>query len=187
MTVYVAHRTGGRRFGPTALGATALGVTSLGGTAACAASPGPGPLPASRIGGYPRLAPLGGPTRYQRVGDDRRTRPPAGLVPSHRSAVVTACPAGSSADGYRMGRWARLSMTLVVTAAILVAALLLAFRPVTVPTRFVTVQAGDTLASIVGRDLVGTDRAEAIALVESLNGLDGPAVEVGTVLRIPAG
>jgi LysM repeat protein len=86
-----------------------------------------------------------------------------------------------------MGRWARLAMTLVVAAAVVVATLTLVLRPTSVPTRFVTVKPGDTLASIAVGALPDLGRADALAVIESLNGLDGPTVQVGAVLRVPTG
>jgi hypothetical protein len=125
--------------------------------------------------------------RYPRVGDARGTRPTAGTVRHRNRVTVTSCPPGSAAGGYRMGRWARLAMTVVVTAAIVVATLTVLLRPAAVPTQFVTVQPGDTLASIAVRALPDLDPADAIGVVESMNGLDGATVQVGAVLRVPAG
>jgi LysM repeat protein len=125
--------------------------------------------------------------RYRRVVGPRRTRPVSGTVAHRNRVTVGPCPPGSASGGYRMGRWARLAMTVVVVSAVVVATLTLVLRPTSVPTRFITVQPGDTLASIAVSALPGLDRADAIAVVESLNGLDAPTVQVGAVLRVPAG
>jgi len=103
-----------------------------------------------------------------------------------RPVEAPICPPGTSAGGYRMGRWARLSMTLVVTAALIVGSLTVALRPASEPTRLVTVQPGDTLLSLVLRDMPDSDPATAMQQVARLNTLAG-GVEVGSVLRIPAG
>jgi len=86
-----------------------------------------------------------------------------------------------------MGRWARLSMTVVVVAALVVGSLTVALRPAFEPTRLVTVQPGDTLLSVVLRDMPDTDPAAAMRQVARLNALATDGVEAGSVLRIPAG
>jgi hypothetical protein len=110
-----------------------------------------------------------------------------GASAPRRPTDRSTCPPGAAAGGYRMGRWARLSMTVVVTAAIVVGSLTAALRPAEAPTRLVTVQPGDTLLTLVLRDLPDTDPAAAMQQVARLNSLGDGGVEVGTVLRIPAG
>ncbi len=184
MTVQAITRTGGRRYGPTALAARAhrdaapardedvriVGRGYAGDPCTAVAPP--------RVDRTTR--------RVRRVGQDS-TRPRSGMVDYARPPAAATCHQGSAAGPYRMGRWARLSMTLIVTAAIIVGALTVLLRPDSMSTRFVTVQPGDTLASIAQRDMSGWDPARAMAEIASLNHLERPAVRAGTVLRIPAG
>ncbi len=100
--------------------------------------------------------------------------------------AITNCPPGSAAGGYRMGRWARLAMTLVVTAALVVGTLTLLAGGGGDPTRLITVGPGETLLSVALREVPGTDPAWAVARIRELNELDGRSVPVGVVLRIPA-
>lgn len=184
MTVQVIQRSGGRRFGPTALAAQARPVVIPPPARPADLRRGLG-VPGDR--GVPGIA---APRRSAAVPVRGRagrayTRPPAGLAERGRSVVGSRCQDGSTEATYRMGRWARLAMTLVVTAAVVVGTLTVLLRPGSAPTRFVTVQPGDTLASIAVSDMPGWDPAAAVARIESLNGLDGAEVPVGTVLRIP--
>ena len=177
MATQVIHR-GGRRFGPSALAAQGRRSAD-----ALTRMPRAGGVPPVPPGWAAAVAP---PVRRQRPVSRRRAGPRIG-GPDHGSLRAgTVCTDGSAPGTYRMGRWARLSMTVVVTAAIVVGTLTLALRPTATPTTFVTVQPGDTLMSIVARDMPGWDPAAAIGELEALNGLGGPAVPVGAVLRVPA-
>lgn len=86
-----------------------------------------------------------------------------------------------------MGRWERLGMTAVVAAAVIIAALtVLGGR--SVPTGdVVTVRPGDTVGTIVLRELPDMDPVRAMELVEAMNGLSDSVVPVGATLRLPAG
>ena len=77
-------------------------------------------------------------------------------------------------------------MTIVVVAAVVVAAVTLA-RPATASTRLVTVLPGDTMTSLVLREAPGMDVARAAEVVEQLNGLASPTVSSGMRLLFPAG
>lgn len=98
------------------------------------------------------------------------------------------------AAGYRLGRWARLSITLTV----LLVGLLFATGALPVgsgqdPTAIahVTVHPGDTLWSIAGAAMPGTDTGAVVERIRDLNGLDalgpGAVLPVGLELAVPAG
>ena len=86
-----------------------------------------------------------------------------------------------------MGRWARLGMTITVTAAIVVGALTLIGHSGAPRTQFVTVEPGDTLWSVAGRAAPDQDPRDVIAQMMALNGLRDSDVVVGEVLRVPVG
>ncbi|MBN9611349.1 MAG: hypothetical protein BGO26_11005 [Actinobacteria bacterium 69-20] len=100
-------------------------------------------------------------------------------------AGAVRCPAGSSREGYRFGRWERLAMTIVVTAALIIAAIVIA-NPAARPTREVTVMPGDTMASFILREVPGMDITRAAAMIEDLNGLGDSSVRAGMRLIVPA-
>ena len=186
MATQVMARSGGRRFGPTALAMQSHRAVPGRATLLSDLRPDarpdrerPSGVPVPRQGSGARTAPR------RPLGD--ATRPPMGASAPRRPTDRSTCPPGAAAGGYRMGRWARLSMTVVVTAAIVVGSLTAALRPAEAPTRLVTVQPGDTLLTLVLRDLPDTDPAAAMQQVARLNSLGDGGVEVGTVLRIPAG
>lgn len=86
-----------------------------------------------------------------------------------------------------MGRWARLGMTITVTAAIVVGALTLIGHGGAPRTQLVTVEPGDTLWSVAGRAAPELDPRNVIAQMMTLNGLRDSDVVVGEVLRVPVG
>lgn len=187
MAVQMIHRSGGRRYGPTALNADGGVGTKL---------EDHGPNRVDRPGGSPlarHAPPAGGAPSLPGTASvsPRLVRPltrPAGAPLGYVGRVPMAdCPTGSSSPGYRMGRWTRLSMTIVVTAAVIVAAVTVLVHPAAPATAFVTVQPGDTLVSIAHQVAPRLATSDAVTLLESLNGLDAPSVEVGMVLRVPAG
>lgn len=127
---------------------------------------------------------------------------PAGsrvLLPSQggRRAAVTAverargrrlagpveCPASAPERGYRMGRWERLGMTVVVAAA-LVVGLVTFFKPAD-PGREIVVGPGDSMLSVVLREMPEVDPARAAELIEAANGLADGTLAPGMVLSIP--
>lgn len=113
---------------------------------------------------------------------DRATaeRPPVG--PSPRRVVEPG-----QREGYRIGRWGRLTLsvlalaTLVLIAARLVAGLTAAaMAPVDV-----TVRPGDTLWSIAAQAAPDRDPRAVIDEIRELNQVSGDTVRVGEVLRVP--
>ncbi len=114
-------------------------------------------------------------------------RPPSGLLPStsRTSATVSA---GSDhlahLVGYRMGRLARLTTTvLTVAAAAILIRSLLAPSPETtvVPVRVV---AGDTLWSIAAMAQPAAETGLVVRQIEEMNGLDSDVLAVGTLLQV---
>ncbi len=93
---------------------------------------------------------------------------------------------GRASDGYRMDRWARLSLTVTVlaTAVIVIAALTAG----SASPRFVdvTVTPGDTLWSIASTSAPDRDPRAVIHEIQELNQISGDVLPVGVVLRVPA-
>jgi LysM repeat protein len=88
--------------------------------------------------------------------------------------------------GYRMGRWARLSLTVTVLAtAVVVVAALTAGSP---SSRLVdvTVGPGDSLWSIATSSAPDRDPRAVIDEIRQLNDVSGEVLPVGVVLRVPA-
>ena len=108
-----------------------------------------------------------------------------GRVIGMRPGGAVGCPPGSRREGYRLGRWERLAMTIVVTVALVVVAITL-LRPVAPATRVVTVLPGDTMTSLVLREVPDMDVTRAAELIEELNGLTGATVSPGMRLAVPA-
>ena len=147
----------------------------------------------------PRVAPTGAPRspRPPRIsGPDverrrsrtvARSRPPIALPSSAPARLLPVeCPASDDGPGYRLGRWARLSLTLttLATAVLLVVSLLPASST---GVRSVTVRPGDTLWSIASTAAGDSDPRGVVEQIRALNGLDdGPLVE-GMQLRVPLG
>ncbi len=129
-------------------------------------------------------------TRARTASGARASGPrnrPSALVAHRRPAPpAAACAVEDTEQPYRMGRWARLGMTVIVVAAIIVGSITIAWHPASTPTVPVTVAPGESLQSIVVRDLPDRDPADAIRLVQQINGLASPVVPAGTVLQIPA-
>lgn len=95
------------------------------------------------------------------------------------------CPRRAPREGYRLGRWERLAMTVVVLGALVVVGMTV-LRPVTPATQVVTVRPGDTLVSLIARELPGADMARAAELIEQMNGMRGADVTAGMRLVLPA-
>ena len=145
-------------------------------------------------GGRPSPAPGRTPESPAPSRRARRRRPEADRGPgtatvgvSPSTAGATPCPA-EEADPveYRIGRWARLALTLTAAAAVLVVAL--ALVPSTASPRMVdvTVGPGDTLWGIATAAAPEQDPRAVIAEIERLNGLTSDTVRIGDVLRVPA-
>jgi hypothetical protein len=109
------------------------------------------------------------------------------LPPAAAARVLPAeCPASDDGPGYRLGRWARLSLTLttLATAVLLVVSLLPASST---GVQSVTVRPGDTLWSIASAAAGDADPRGVVEQIRALNGLtDGPLME-GMQLRVPLG
>lgn len=105
---------------------------------------------------------------------------------------VRCSGARPAAVGYRLSRWARLSITLsVVTVGLLLAsgALPLGMSSGSSTTVTVTVHPGDTLWSIVGQVAPNSNTGDVVQRVRELNHLDdlgpGAALPVGLDLLVP--
>ena len=97
-------------------------------------------IAAGRVGLAGRVDP-GTPAAVATRGDRSNVRP----------QLAPGCPEPLPAGpGYRMGRWARLGMTLTVTLAVVVAAATLLGRSGSPASDLVTVEPGDTLWSVAG-------------------------------------
>jgi LysM repeat protein len=88
-------------------------------------------------------------------------------------------------EGYRMGRWARLAITVTVLAAVVVVTVSLAAG--SAPSRLVdvTVGPGDTLWSIASEAAPDRDPRAVIDEIQELNNVPGTVLPVGVVLRVP--
>lgn len=182
---------GGRRYGPTALAHATAGQTGVQQRRRIESS---GPhgsagavigvaIPAGRTSGAPTVVPV---RRVMRTV--HRRRPPSGLVASRPFAGATPCPmVAQGASGYRMGRWARLTMTLTVLAAGVVVAITAATGQSVSATALVTVQGGDSLWSIATQADPDRDPRDVIDEIRTLNHLTGDVLPIGIVLRVPAG
>lgn len=140
----------------------------------------------------PFAAPVRKPAIPARLPERRRprtvsrTRPPIAPLAVAPARVLPAdCPVSDDGPGYRLGRWARLSLTLTtVAAAVLLVMSLLPASSTGV--RSVTVQQGDTLWSIATDAAGEGDPRGVVDQIRALNGLgDGPLVE-GMQLQVPA-
>lgn len=126
-----------------------------------------------------------------RVPADRR--PPSSVVaqrPMVPAAARARCEQTRQDPGFRLGRWARLT----ITASVLVVGLLFATgalpvgSPPAVATQSVTVHAGDTLWSIARSAAPGQDVRLVVDRIRDLNGLTQlDALPDGMVLVVPAG
>lgn len=128
-----------------------------------------------------------------------RRRPPSGSV-SPRALLALpdrgGCvdPVEQPSGGYRIGRWARLTITisvLVVGLLFATGALPIGAASDSVATAHVTVRAGDTLWSIAASAAGDGNVAEVVERIRQLNELDrlgrGAALPVGLELEVPAG
>lgn len=88
-------------------------------------------------------------------------------------------------DGYRMGRWARLAITVTVLAAAAVLAVSLTAGAAPARLVDVTVGPGDTLWSIATGAAPDRDPRAVIDEIRELNDVPGTVLPVGVVLRVP--
>jgi len=100
-----------------------------------------------------------------------------------RPAVVDTEP---EIDGYRLGRWARLALTLTVvaTAAIVIGLLAAGSAPQVLVD--VTVGPGDSLWSIASETAPTRDPRAVIEEIKQINGVTSDVLPIGVVLRVPA-
>lgn len=148
--------------------------------------PVPGEKLRRRAGRMGRSAQLGG---ARVTSSRRRQRLPSRSVREYANGqaseplVVDQEPV---AEGYRMGRWARLALTLTVlaTAAVLIAAMVAGPAPHTLVD--VTVGPGDSLWSIASEAAPDSDPRVVIEEIRQLNGISDDVLPIGVVLRVPA-
>ncbi len=106
--------------------------------------------------------------------------------PAGDAARRSAAAGQSAVDGYRMGRWARLALTLTVLATIAVVTVSLVAGSAPQPMVDVTVGPGDTLWSIATHAAPDRDPRDVIEEIKALNDVPGSVLPVGVVLRVPA-
>ena len=88
-------------------------------------------------------------------------------------------------EGYRLGRWARLALTVTVLAAAVVIAVSLMATSGSTALVDVTVTPGDTLWSIAAQAAPDRDPRAVIDEIRQLNDVTGSVLPVGVVLRVP--
>ena len=90
-------------------------------------------------------------------------------------------------DGYRIGRWGRLTLTVLAlaTLAMVAARLIAALSAGTAEPVDVTVRPGDSLWSIAAQAAPDRDPRAVIDEIRELNRVTGDVVRVGEVLRVP--
>ena len=92
----------------------------------------------------------------------------------------------STPEGYRLGRWARLALTVTALAAIAVVVVSLTAGPAPRSMVDVTVVPGDTLWSIAAEAAPDRDPRDVIEEIRQLNDMQGGVLPIGVVLRVPA-
>ena len=112
----------------------------------------------------------------------QRPAHPAGTEPM-RSVAAAGEP---DVDGYRMGRWARLTLTMTVLAAIAVVTVSMVVGSAPQAMVDVTVGPGDTLWSIASQAAPDRDPRDVIEEIRALNEVPGGVLPVGIVLRVPS-
>lgn len=123
--------------------------------------------------------------RRLRIGADQQVRldrPAEQPVPKMDRPCVEAV----GVQGYRMGRWARLTLTMTALAAVVVIAASLTAGSAPGALVDVTVSPGDTLWSIATRAAPDRDPRAVIQEIRHLNDVSGTVLPVGVVLRVPA-
>jgi LysM repeat protein len=124
----------------------------------------------------------------ERAGVNRALKRPALDRPDARLVPSTVVNEGKS-EGYRMSRWARLTLTLTVLAAVAVVTVSLVVGAIGSAPRAmvdVTVGPGDTLWSIATQAAPDRDPRDVIEEIKALNDVPGSVLPVGVVLRVPS-
>ena len=124
----------------------------------------------------------------ERAGVNRALKRPAPDRPDARLVPSTVVDEGQS-EGYRMSRWARLTLTLTVLAAAAVVTVSLVVGSIGSAPRAmvdVTVGPGDTLWSIATQAAPDRDPRDVIEEIKALNDVPGSVLPVGVVLRVPS-
>ena len=90
-------------------------------------------------------------------------------------------------EEYRIGRWGRLTLTVLAlaTLALIAARLFTGLTAGPVEPVEVTVRPGDTLWSIAAQAAPDRDPRAVIDEIRELNRVSGDVVRVGEVLRVP--
>jgi LysM repeat protein len=106
--------------------------------------------------------------------------------PAVDPAATGSAAAEVTAEGYRLGRWARLALTVTALAAIVVVVVSLASGTTQQTMVDVTVAPGDTLWSIAAQAAPDRDPRDVIEEIRQLNDMQGGVLPIGVVLRVPA-
>ena len=106
--------------------------------------------------------------------------------PAVDPAATGSAAAEVTAEGYRLGRWARLALTVTALAAIVVVVVSLASGTAQQTMVDVTVAPGDTLWSIAAQAAPDRDPRDVIEEIRQLNDMQGGVLPIGVVLRVPA-
>lgn len=178
-----------------------------------AGDPAPGPAPGGPVD-RPAEAPVDHPhggarrrprrtaearaARERELARRRRRRQRRTLVVERSAGPVgAAAPPGAlsarrvveplDAPGYRIGRWGRLALTILVLGTmVLIGARVIAGLTVdAAPPVDVTVRPGDTLWSIAVEAAPDRDPRAVIEEIRGLNRVPGDVVHIGDVLRVP--
>lgn len=111
------------------------------------------------------------------------------LVPVPASARAAACTTTRSpqeaAGDYRLSRWGRLAMTLIVLAAVIVATVTLLRPAASGDNMWVTVGEQETIVSVATRLMPDVPVHDAVAQILQLNGLADWRVPAGTIVQLP--
>lgn len=133
-----------------------------------------------------RSAPLrrGRPATARLAAPEQSSAP--GQAVSGQVVSDQMAPDRSAPQGYRMGRWARLTLTITVLAAtvVVVASLITPASPRALVD--VTVAPGDTLWSIATQAAPDRDPRDVIDEIKQLNDMRSGVLPIGVVLRVPA-
>jgi LysM repeat protein len=102
------------------------------------------------------------------------------------SSAASVDPIPARSEGYRVGRWARLALTMTALAAVVVITVSLVGG--SAPTAFVdvTVGPGDTLWSIAQSSSPDRDPRAVIEEIRQLNDVPTDVLPIGIVLRVPS-